>query len=64
MQHLNGPKFKRCLTPSDNLDQIARIYDHTGFTAAFVIEANIGLQQLWQESLDWDQELPEEIYQD
>ena len=46
------------------LSQITRIYDPVGFTAAFLIKAKIGLQQLRQKGLDWDQELPEEIYQD
>ena len=46
------------------LSQIAIIYDPVDFTAAFLIKAKIGLQQLWQRGLDWDQELPEEIYQD
>ena len=46
------------------LSQIARMYDPVGFTAAFLIKAKIGLQQLWQKGLDWDQELPEETYQD
>ena len=52
------------LTKRMILSQIARIYDPVGFTAAFLIKAKIGLQQLWQKGLDWDQELPEEIYQD
>ena len=46
------------------LSQIARIYDPVGFPAAFLIKAKIGLQQLWQKGLDWDEELPEETYQD
>ena len=52
------------LTKRMILSQIARIYDPVGFTAAFLIKAKIGLQQLWQKGLDWDQELPEEIYRD
>ena len=52
------------LTKRMILSQIARIYDPVGFTAAFLIKAKIGLQQLWQKGPDWDQELPEEIYQD
>ena len=52
------------LTKRMILSQIARIYDPVGFTAAFLVKAKIGLQQLWQKRLDWDQELPEEIYQD
>ena len=52
------------LTKRMILTQIARIYDPVGFTAAFLIKAKIGLQQLWQKGLYWDQELPEEIYPD
>ena len=52
------------LTKRMILSQIARIYDPVGFTAAFLIKAKIGLQQLWQKGPDWDQELPEEVYQD
>ena len=52
------------LTKRMILSQIARIYDPVGFTAAFLIKAKIGLQQVWQKGLDWDQELPEETYQD
>ena len=52
------------LTKRMILSQIARIYDPAGFTAAFLIKAKIGLQHLWQKGPDWDQELPEEIYQD
>ena len=50
------------LTKRMILSQIARMYDPVGFTAAFLIKAKIGLQHLWQKELDWDQELPEEIY--
>ena len=52
------------LTKRMILSQTARIYDPVGFTAAFLIKAKIGLQQLWQKGQDWDQELPEEIYED
>ena len=40
------------------LSQVAKIFDPIGFAAAFVIRAKIGLQQLWQLGLDWDDELP------
>ena len=49
------------LTKRMVLSQIARIYDPVGFTVAFLIKSKIGLQQLWQKGIDWDQELPEEI---
>ena len=37
---------------------IARIYDPIGFAAAFQIRAKIGLQELWQRGVDWDEDLP------
>ena len=40
------------------LSQIARIYDPIGAAAAFLIRAKIGMQKLWLEGLQWDQELP------
>ena len=46
------------LTKRAVLSQIARIFDHVGFAAAFLIHAKIGMQRLWQQSLEWEQELP------
>ena len=43
------------------LSQVARIYDPIGFASAFLIKAKIGLQELWQKGIDWDEELPPEI---
>ncbi|KAK3736377.1 hypothetical protein QZH41_006148 [Actinostola sp. cb2023] len=43
------------------LSQVARIYDPIGFAAAFIIRMKIGMQQLWQLGLDWDEELPPEV---
>lgn len=40
------------------LSQVARIYDPIGFAAAFIIRAKIGLQNLWQLGLNWDDEVP------
>ena len=36
------------LTKRTPLSQVARFYDPIGFTAAFLIRAKIGLQELWQ----------------
>ena len=46
------------LTKKTVLSQIARIFDPVGFAAAFLVRAKIGMQLLWQQGLDWDQELP------
>lgn len=45
------------LTKSTILSRIARIHDPIGMAAAFLIRAKIGLQRLWLEGLDWDDEL-------
>ena len=49
------------LTERAILSQIARICDPIEFSAAFLIRAKIGIQELWMMGQDWDQELPEEI---
>ena len=46
------------LTKRAVLSQIARIFDPVGFAAAFLVRAKIGMQRLWQQGLEWDQELP------
>ena len=43
------------------LSQVARIYDPIGFASAFLIRAKIGLQELWEKGIDWDEKLPPEI---
>ena len=47
------PKF----TKRKILSQVARIYDPIGFAAPYLVRAKIGLQELWQKGLDWDDEL-------
>ena len=54
---VNPPK-DITLTKRAILSQIARIFDPVGFAAAFLVRAKIGMQRLWQQGLDWDQELP------
>lgn len=49
------------MTKRTLLSQVARFYDPIGFAAAFVIRAKIGLQELWQIGLNWDDELPCEV---
>ena len=55
--NVNPPK-DITLTKRAILSQIARIFDPVGFAAAFLVRAKIGMQRLWQQGLDWDQELP------
>ena len=45
------------LTKRSILSQVAQIYDTIGFAAPYLVRAKIGLQELWQEGLDWDDEL-------
>lgn len=45
------------------LSQVARFYDPIGFAAAFIIGAKIGLQELWQIGLHWDDKLPCNVVQ-
>ena len=45
------------LTKRNILSQVARIYDPIGFAAPSLVRAKIGLQDLWKEGLDWDDEL-------
>lgn len=49
------------MTKRKLLSQVSRIYDPIGFAAAFIIRAKIGMQELWQLGLDWDDELPCDI---
>ena len=46
------------LTKRTVLSQIARIFDPVGFAAAFLVRAKIGMQRVWPQALEWDQELP------
>ena len=46
------------LTKRVFLSQVARMYDPLGLTAAFLIRAKIGLEELWQAGVDWDEDVP------
>ncbi|CAB4032698.1 PREDICTED: uncharacterized protein LOC107337338, partial [Paramuricea clavata] len=48
------------LTKRKILSKVARVFDPIGFAAAFLVRAKIGLQRLWQQGLDWDEELSSE----
>ena len=41
--------------------QVADIYYPIGFATAFIIRAKIGIQELWQIGLDWDDKSPSNI---
>ena len=43
------------------VSQIAQIYDPIGFVAPFLVRAKISLQELWEEGVDWDDELAPSI---
>ena len=47
------------LTKRTILSRVARIYDPIGFAAGSLIQAKIGIQELWMMGQEWDQELPE-----
>ncbi|XP_077981413.1 uncharacterized protein LOC144436486 [Glandiceps talaboti] len=49
------------LTKRRILSQVARIFDPIGFATAFLIRAKIGMQHLWEQGLDWDQELSQPL---
>ena len=49
------------LTKRKILSKVACVFDPIGFSAAFLICAKIGLQQLWQQGFEWDEELPSEV---
>lgn len=52
----DGPITKRQI-----LSTIARLYDPLGLIAPIIVRAKILMQQLWAQSLDWDDEVPVEI---
>ena len=51
------------LTKRSILSQVARIFDPVGFASAFLIRAKIGLQELWRQGFEWDEDLPLEVQQ-
>ncbi|XP_028397204.1 uncharacterized protein LOC114521013 [Dendronephthya gigantea] len=48
------------LTKRRILSQISRVYDPIGLTSAFLIRAKVGIQELWQKGIGWDDELSTE----
>ena len=54
----------KCLKPITKrkiLSQVAKVYDPIGFATAFLIRAKVGLQELWQAGVDWDEELSADV---
>ena len=49
------------LTKRKILSKVARVFDPIGLAAAFLIRAKIGLQRLWQQRFDWNEELPLDV---
>ncbi|XP_011883612.1 PREDICTED: uncharacterized protein LOC105570777, partial [Vollenhovia emeryi] len=43
------------------LSEVAQIFDPLGFASPVVIKANILLQELWQNKLQWDDPLPSQL---
>ena len=43
------------------LSQLAKVYDPIGFATAFLIRAKIGMQELWQMGVNWDDVLSPEL---
>ncbi|XP_068735300.1 uncharacterized protein [Montipora capricornis] len=52
------PNHVQKMTKRMILSQVARIYNPTGFAAAFIVRTKIGMQRLWQLGLDWDDKIP------
>lgn len=59
IEHLSPTK----LTKRSILSQVARIFDPIGFASAFLIQAKIGLQELWRQGFEWDEDLPSAVQQ-
>ncbi|GFR29686.1 reverse transcriptase domain-containing protein [Trichonephila clavata] len=52
---------KSSFTKREVLSVIARLYDPLGFLGPVLTRAKILLQRLWQQKLDWDDVLPDQI---
>ncbi|GFR22519.1 integrase catalytic domain-containing protein [Trichonephila clavata] len=52
---------KSSFTKREVLSVIARPYDPLGFLGPVLTRANVLLQRLWQQKLDWDDVLPDQI---
>ncbi|XP_071052868.1 uncharacterized protein [Onthophagus taurus] len=50
------------VTKRSILSEIAQIFDPLGLLSPVIIRAKIILQHIWQEGLDWDVSLPNQIY--
>ena len=49
------------LTIRSILSQGGRIFEVTGFALAFLIRTKIGLEELWRQRFEWDEDLPSAV---
>ncbi|GFR26716.1 uncharacterized protein TNCT_723611 [Trichonephila clavata] len=53
--------LSKSFTKREVLSVIARLYDPLGFLGPVLTRAKVLLQRLWQQKLDWDDVLPDQI---
>ena len=58
------PTSCELITKREILQQSSSIFDPLGMLAPVTIRAKILMQQLWQQSIDWDEPLNEQLHQD
>ena len=52
------------LTKRKFVSDVAKTYDVLGWFAPTIIKAKTLLQRLWEAGIDWDQEIPQHIYEE
>lgn len=50
------------ITKRSVLSDIARVFDPIGLLAPIVVSMKIFMQKLWLQGIDWDQQLPEQLF--
>ena len=64
--HLNFSAFMKCLAEKDKLTKrivlgvVSSVYDPLGLVSPDVVELKLAIQDLWKESLGWEEVLSEE----
>ncbi|XP_046973670.1 uncharacterized protein LOC124540249 [Vanessa cardui] len=61
---LQLPNLCERITKRKVLSDIARLYDPMGWISPVIITAKIFIQKLWKAKLDWDENLPTELYKE
>ncbi len=56
LQCLSSPITKRRM-----LSEVAKVFDPLGFVAPITIQEKLMIQQLWQQGINWDDEIPSEL---